>query len=81
MSTQKEPICCTELEQIKAILEECDTPTHPEFFTQRQILLATVCLCQAILLVSQHGHHYHHGSGDVPDENRLLFKSLFCFYS
>jgi len=53
-----------------AILEECDTPTHPECVTQHTDF-ATECLCRAVLLVSLHSHRYHHGSSDVPDDENI----------
>ena len=79
MSTQRESICCKEIEQTLAILDEPGLTTCPECVTQHTDF-ATVCLCQTVLLVSLHIHCYHHSSSDIPDdENRLLpIKLLLC---
>ena len=68
MSTQRESICCKEVDKISSLLTDpvladprppCITE-HPNF--------ANACLCKTVLTISMHRYIYHYGSSDIPEE-------------
>ena len=65
MSTQRESVCCHEVEQTYSLLEDpasCITQ-HADF--------RNVCLCRAVLSIALYSHlHYHEGVEVPDDENR-----------
>ena len=70
MSTQRESICCHDIEETKSLIDDSHIEMRPSCITQHADF-SNVCLCRAVLTVSLHGHRYHYGSADVPtDENR-----------
>lgn len=70
MSTQRESICCNEVDKIRELLEDSALDARPPCITEHTDF-TNVCLCRAVLTVSLHSHRYHYGTSDVPtDENR-----------
>ncbi|XP_065900520.1 P2X purinoceptor 7-like isoform X1 [Dysidea avara] len=70
MATQRESICCKEIEQINSLLEGDGLAVRPVCISEHADF-SNVCLCRAVLMVTLHSHRYHYGSADEPvDENR-----------
>ena len=70
MPTQRESICCNEVDKTRELFEDPTLHTCPSCITEHRDF-ANVCLCKAVLTVSLHGHRFNYGTSDVPtDENR-----------
>ena len=66
MSTQRESICCHEIEQTNRLLSLPSAPCITQHVDFRN-----VCLCRSVLTVALYSHLYHYESAEVPDdENR-----------
>ena len=73
MATQRESICCKEIEQINSLLEGDGLAVRPVCISEHADF-SNVCLCRAVLMGTLHSHRYHYGSADEPvDENRCLW--------
>ena len=72
MPTQRESICCQEIEQINSLLEDpCIVEARPSCIT-RHTDFSSVCLCRTVLTVSLFAHlHRYESAAEVPaGENR-----------
>ena len=70
MSTQRESVCCHNIEEMKSLIDGSHIEMRPSCITQHADF-NNVCLCRAVLTLSLYGHRHHYGSADVPaDENR-----------
>ena len=73
MNTEKESICCREVEQLTRLLgseSEHSSESLPRCITRHTDFI-NVCLCRAVLTVALHSHRHRYGTDDVPeDENR-----------
>ena len=70
MSTQRESVCCHEIEQINTLLEDPHLEMRPSCVTQHADF-NNVCLCRTVLTVSLYAHRHHYEGVEVPaDENR-----------
>ena len=68
MPTQREWICCEEVEEIKELLEDHSTLDEQPPCIIQHTDFANVCLCKAVLTVSLHVHRFHYGTSDVPTD-------------
>ena len=68
MSTQRESVCCHELEQIKRLLEDPHLEIHPSCITQYTDS-NQVCLCRTVLTISLYAHLHHYESVKLPDDD------------
>jgi len=73
--TEKESICCREIEQINTLLQEDDLAVRPLCITEHSDF-CNVCLCRAVLMVTLHSHRYHYGSVDEPVNENRCHKSV-----
>ena len=72
MNTEKESVCCREIEQLARLLDS-ETESPPQCIT-RHADFANVCLCRAVLTVALYSHRHRYGTSDVPeDENRYMY--------
>ena len=67
MDTERESVCCKEIDNINDLLVSDPLPSciiaHPEF--------ANVFLNRTVLNIAFHAYRHHYGISDVPsDENR-----------
>ena len=74
MSTERESICCNEIEQLvqllDAIVDGVETESRPECII-RHAGFREVCLSRVVLTVSLYSHRHRYGTSDIPtDENR-----------
>ena len=70
MSTQRESICCHDIEETKSLIDDSHIEMLPSYITQHADF-SNVCLCRAVLTETLYGHRHQYGSADVPaDENR-----------
>jgi len=77
MNTERESICCSEVEELVQLLDEIETESRPQCITQHTDF-TNVCLCRAVLTVSLYSHRHRYGTSDVPtDENR--FQGIISF--
>ena len=55
MATQRESICCKEIEQINSLLEGDGLAVRPVCISEHADF-SNVCLCRAVLMVTLHSH-------------------------
>jgi len=74
MNTERESICCNEIEQLTQLLDGMGAAIHPDCITEH-VDFSTVCLNRAVLTVALYSHRHRYGTSDVPtDENRYVFQ-------
>ena len=80
MSTERESICCKEIEQLARLLSsEGESSLESQCIT-RHVDFTNVCLCRAVLTVALYSHPHRYGTSDVPDdENRYSYVVKIIF--
>ena len=80
MSTERESICCKEIEQLAWLLSsEGESSLESQCIT-RHVDFTNVCLCRAVLTVALYSHRHRYGTSDVPeDENRYSYVVKIIF--
>lgn len=70
MSTERESVCCKEIEQMHSLLEDPDLEIRPSCVTLHSGF-NSVCLCRIVLTVSLYAHRHRYEDVEIPaDENR-----------
>lgn len=68
-STERESICCNEIEQFVELLDDEET-TRPQCIVHH-VGFRDVCLSRPVLTVALYSHRHRYGTSDIPtDENR-----------
>ena len=80
MSTERESICCKEIEQLAQLLGSGNESNLESQCITRHVDFTDVCLCRAVLTVALYSHHHRCGTSDVPeDENGYSYVLLKLF--
>ena len=70
--TQRESVCCHEMEQMKRLLEDPHLEVNPFCVTQHTDF-THVCLCRTVFTASLYAHlHYYENVELLDDENRYV---------
>ena len=78
MPTQRESICCQEIEEMKHLVEDPCLEDQPSCITQHADF-NHVCLCRTVLTVSFYAHLHRYEDVEVPDdENRYVSMLYSC---
>ena len=81
MPTQRESVCCHEIEQMKRLVEDPCLEVHPSCITQHADF-NHVCLCRTVLTVLLYAHLHCYEGVEVPDdENRYVSWFSFAMFS
>ena len=79
MPTQRESICCHEIEQLRSLLEDPHIEIPPSCITLHADF-SYICLHIAVLTVSLYAHRHRYEGVEVPaDENR--YQNIYFAYS
>ena len=78
MPTQRESVCCYEIEQIRSLLEDSHIEIPPSCITLHADFYY-ICLHRAVLTVSLYAHQHWYEGVEVPaDENR--YRIFYCCF-
>ena len=81
MPTQRESVCCHEIEQMKRLVEDPCLEVHLSCITQHADF-NHVCLCRTVLTVSLYAHLHRYEGVEIPDdENRYVSWFSFAMFS
>ena len=78
MPTQRESICCQEIEELKRLVEDPCLEDQPFFITQHADF-NHVCLCRTVLTVSLYAHLHRYEDVEVPDDENRYVSMLYSF--